>query len=142
MNKSRLILSILVILLSLSLVSASFLDSTYTIRPGDTLFSIARQFDTSVSALASANNIINPNLIYVGQVLTVPGDGDPAEPTPPSGGTYIVQSGDTLSRIAIRFNKTLQTLISRLRRKIEPDRGRPRYIVTVRGEGYKFVVPD
>ena len=39
-------------------------------------------------------------------------------------------------------DETLQTLISRLRRKIEPDRGRPRYIVTVRGEGYKFVVPD
>jgi hypothetical protein len=36
----------------------------------------------------------------------------------------------------------LQTLISRLRGKIEPDRRRPRYVVTVRGEGYKFVEPD
>ena len=36
----------------------------------------------------------------------------------------------------------LQTLISRLRGKIEPDRERPRYVVTVRGEGYKFVEPD
>jgi DNA-binding response OmpR family regulator len=35
----------------------------------------------------------------------------------------------------------LQTLISRLRAKIEPDRS-PRYIVTVRGEGYKFIEPD
>jgi hypothetical protein len=35
----------------------------------------------------------------------------------------------------------LQTLIFRLREKIEPDRKRPRYIVTVRGEGYKFVEP-
>jgi hypothetical protein len=35
----------------------------------------------------------------------------------------------------------LQTLISRLREKIEPDRGRPRYVVTIRGEGYKFVEP-
>lgn len=33
----------------------------------------------------------------------------------------------------------LQALISRLRDKIEPDRGRPRYIVTIRGQGYKFV---
>jgi DNA-binding winged helix-turn-helix (wHTH) protein len=38
-------------------------------------------------------------------------------------------------------DEMLQTLISRLRSKIEPDRGRPRYVVTVRGEGYKFVVP-
>jgi DNA-binding response OmpR family regulator len=37
-------------------------------------------------------------------------------------------------------DEALQTLISRLRNKIEPDR-RPRYIVTVRGEGYKFVEP-
>jgi len=36
----------------------------------------------------------------------------------------------------------LQTLISRLRAKIEPDPGHPRHVVTVRGEGYKFVEPD
>jgi len=35
----------------------------------------------------------------------------------------------------------LQTLISRLRAKIEPDPGHPRHVVTVRGEGYKFVGP-
>jgi len=35
----------------------------------------------------------------------------------------------------------LQTLISRLRAKIEPDREHPRYVVTIRGEGYKFVEP-
>lgn len=38
-------------------------------------------------------------------------------------------------------DEALQTLISRLRAKIEPDRRRPRYIVTLRGEGYKFVEP-
>ena len=37
-------------------------------------------------------------------------------------------------------DETLQTLISRLRDKIEPDRG-PRYVLTVRGEGYRFVEP-
>jgi DNA-binding winged helix-turn-helix (wHTH) protein len=37
---------------------------------------------------------------------------------------------------------TLHTLISRLREKIEPERGQPRYVVTVRGEGYKFVEPE
>ncbi len=39
-------------------------------------------------------------------------------------------------------DEALQTLISRLRNKIEPERQRPRYIVTVRGEGYKLVEPD
>ena len=39
-------------------------------------------------------------------------------------------------------DEALHTLISRLRAKIEPDRGRPRYVLTARGEGYKFVEPD
>lgn len=38
-------------------------------------------------------------------------------------------------------DEALQTLISRLRAKIEPDPGRPRYIITIRGEGYRFVEP-
>jgi DNA-binding response OmpR family regulator len=38
-------------------------------------------------------------------------------------------------------DEALQTLISRLRDKIEPDRKWPRYVVTVRGEGYRFVEP-
>ena len=36
-------------------------------------------------------------------------------------------------------DEALQALVSRLRAKIEPERGRPRYVVTVRGQGYKFV---
>jgi hypothetical protein len=40
------------------------------------------------------------------------------------------------------FDAPLQTLISRLREKIEPDRARPRYVVTVRGEGYRYAQPD
>jgi DNA-binding response OmpR family regulator len=35
----------------------------------------------------------------------------------------------------------LQTLIARLREKIEPDRAHPRYVITVRGEGYQFIGP-
>jgi DNA-binding winged helix-turn-helix (wHTH) protein len=38
-------------------------------------------------------------------------------------------------------DEALQALISRLREKIEPDRSRPQYVVTVRGEGYKFSLP-
>lgn len=38
-------------------------------------------------------------------------------------------------------DEALQTLVSRLRAKIEPDRSRPRYVVTVRSQGYKFVEP-
>ncbi len=56
---------------------------TYTVQRGDTLNSIARNLDVNMNALAQANNIINPNLIFVGQVLTVPVTSQAAEPETP-----------------------------------------------------------
>jgi nucleoid-associated protein YgaU len=47
----------------------------YVVRPGDTLGTIARQFGTTVGTLAAVNKISNPNLIFSGQVLTIPGAG-------------------------------------------------------------------
>lgn len=44
---------------------------TYVVRYGDTLSGIARRYGTTVSQLAAANGIENPNLIYAGEVLTV-----------------------------------------------------------------------
>lgn len=47
---------------------------TYTINPGDTLTSIAQRHGTSIEALVRANNISNPDLIYAGDTLIIPGD--------------------------------------------------------------------
>jgi LysM repeat protein len=56
----------------------------YTIVAGDTLFSIARRFCTTVNFLASTNGIRHPWLIFVGQRLVVPvGTTPPPTPTPP-----------------------------------------------------------
>lgn len=46
---------------------------TYRVRWGDTLSGIAWQFHTSVTALAYVNNIWDPNYIYAGQLLRLPG---------------------------------------------------------------------
>ena len=54
---------------------------TYVVQPGDNLTRIAAMFGTTVQALVQANNIVNPNLIFVGQVLVIPGVGP--QPTPP-----------------------------------------------------------
>ena len=48
--------------------------TTYTVKKGDTLSAIARKYGTTVSALASLNNIKNVNYIVVGQVLVISGD--------------------------------------------------------------------
>lgn len=45
----------------------------YTIQKGDTLSALAKRFNTSVDALARTNNIKDPNKIYAGKTLTVPG---------------------------------------------------------------------
>jgi len=45
---------------------------TVVVEPGDTLSAIAREFNTTVSAIVSMNNISNPNVISVGQRIQVP----------------------------------------------------------------------
>lgn len=54
---------------------------TYTVKPKDTLFSIARSFGVTVSAIQEANGLTDPNAIKAGQVLTIPG-GTPPSATP------------------------------------------------------------
>ena len=45
---------------------------TYVVRPGDSLFRISLQFGVPVAALVQANNITDPNRIFVGQTLIIP----------------------------------------------------------------------
>lgn len=61
----------------------------YVVRPGDYLSRIARQYGTTVTAIAQLNNIININLIYANQVLRIPvgQTTPPTQPTPPPGST-------------------------------------------------------
>ncbi|WP_225408961.1 LysM peptidoglycan-binding domain-containing protein [Stigmatella hybrida] len=84
----------------------------YTVRSGDTLSGIAQRFGTTTGALAKANNISNPNRIYAGQKLSIPGAGaaQPAPAPAPSSQQYTVRSGDTLSGIAQRYGTTTGAL--------------------------------
>jgi LysM repeat protein len=59
--------------------------TTYIVQRGDTLTLIARRFATTVNAIVQANNLPNPNLIYVGQLLIIPVGGIPPGPTPTPG---------------------------------------------------------
>lgn len=80
--------------------------NTYTVKSGDTLYLIARRFNTTVDAIRRANNIWS-DVLYVGQTLTIPGS---AASTPSSSQTYVVQSGDTLFLIAAKFGVSVQAL--------------------------------
>lgn len=46
--------------------------TTYTVQTGDTLFTIARQFNTTVAAIVEANNMTDPDRLSVGQELIIP----------------------------------------------------------------------
>ena len=49
--------------------------TSHTVRAGETLSSIAARYGTSIGAIARANNIDNPNFIFAGQHLSIPGGG-------------------------------------------------------------------
>ena len=75
----------------------------YKIKRGDTLSEIALKFDTTVTHLASLNNIRNPNLIYSGDVIIVSHNHNKTK-------RYKIKRGDTLSEIAQKFNTTISYL--------------------------------
>lgn len=91
---------------------------TYTVKEGDTLFSIAQQFNVDLLTLMSFNGISDAALLSVSSVLTIPvGTVELPTPTPvPTGlprGTrikYVVQPGDTLQTIAAQFNSTAEDI--------------------------------
>ena len=76
--------------------------NTYTVKSGDSLWSIARKYDTTVSELQNLNNLTSTTL-QVGQVLQLPS-------TTTSGQTYIVKAGDSLWNIANRFGTTVDAI--------------------------------
>ena len=95
--------------------STKIFTTTYIVQSGDTLTSIAIRFDTTVQAIVDLNDLENPNLIYVGEILKIPTDsrGNIAVPsTRQYMTTYIVQNGDTLSSIAQKFDTTVQSIVS------------------------------
>jgi len=81
----------------------------HVVQRGENLFRIALRYNTTVEAIAAANGIRNPQFIYVGQKLTIPQGGGT---TPPSGGgqTHVVQPGENLFRIALRYGTTPQAI--------------------------------
>ena len=76
----------------------------YTVKSGDSLWSISKKYGISVNDLKEANNLTS-NTLSIGQVLRIP-----IEEEESTSSTYIVKSGDTLYGIANKFNTTVDSL--------------------------------
>ena len=79
----------------------------YVVQKGDSLWSIARKLNTSVAELKSLNNLTSNNL-SIGQVLKTPSSNTEND----NQITYTVVKGDSLYKIAQKFNVTVQDLIN------------------------------
>ena len=95
---------------------------TYTVQAGDTLWAIARKYGCSIAEIVTANSdrIKNPNRIHAGWQLKIPKSGAPITggtpdtvlPENKKSGIYIVRQGDTLWKIARKYNCSVAEIVS------------------------------
>ncbi len=100
-------------------------DGVYAVQSGDTLGQIAFIFGISLEDLMAANGLTNPDVLDVGQELTIPeagfadtqpaddgssDEGDSGDSEPAEEQTYIVRAGDTLFNIGQYFGITVDEL--------------------------------
>lgn len=116
----------------------------YIVARGDTLRSLASRFGTTVNSIVASNpSITNPNVIYEGQRLTIlsgPATPPPVTPPPPGGGVYYAVKGDTLRKIAAKFNTTVDAIL-----RVNPQIKNPNIIyvgqaITIPGQSATHIV--
>lgn len=85
----------------------------YTVRKGDTLSAIARKYQTTVQEIVRLNNIVNPNLIYSGQILRITTniqDTQERENCEMGCVIYTVKRGDNLWNLSRKYGTTIQSI--------------------------------
>lgn len=83
--------------------------TTYTVKKGDSLYTIASNYNTSINAIKDLNNLTS-NILSIGQVLQIPLTSSSASQNNYT--NYTVKSGDSLYRIAIAYNTTVDKIKS------------------------------
>ncbi|UKI27050.1 MAG: LysM peptidoglycan-binding domain-containing protein [Bacilli bacterium] len=93
----------------LKIPSALLPESTYTVKKGDSLYSIANKYNTTVEELKRINNLTS-NTLSIGQVLKLPSDKPNKIEQEKNTITYTVQKGDSLYSIARKYSTTIDKI--------------------------------
>ncbi len=113
----RVCLLLLVLGLAVALLPSQSLlaqgQNQHVVRTGDTLYSIAARYGTTVDAIVALNGLSSGTYIYVGQVLRIPG----GSTGPASGGagcsaTHVVQAGENLLAIALWYEVSMDAIVA------------------------------
>ncbi len=99
-------LAVLLLAMLLPAVAQAQDETVHVIQAGENLFRLALRYGTTVQAIVEANGLADPHSIRAGQRLIIPAGDDSSATVGPAmttGGTYVVQPGDTLIGIAFRF---------------------------------------
>ncbi|HXF63905.1 MAG TPA: LysM peptidoglycan-binding domain-containing protein [Caldilineaceae bacterium] len=82
----------------------------HVVRPGEGVLDIAAQYGVSADAIVEANNLVNPNMLRIGQELIIPGV-SPQDAAAAQGNIHVVQVGESLLGIAVRYGVTVEEIL-------------------------------
>ena len=74
----------------------------YVIKPGDTLYNIAKRYNTNVDEIKRINNL-NTNMLKIGETILIPSTSNYQ--------TYVIRTNDTLEGIALKYNTTVENIM-------------------------------
>ena len=84
--------------------------NTYVVKSGESLYSIARKYNTTVDELKKLNNL-SSNVLSIGQVLKIPSsESNNTGSNTGTTNTYVVKSGESLYSIARKYNTTVDEI--------------------------------
>ena len=93
----------------LKIPSALLPESTYIVKKGDSLYSIANKYNTTIDELKRINNLTS-NILSIGQVLKLPSDKVSDVEKEENTISYTVQKGDSLYSIARKYSTTIDKI--------------------------------
>ena len=83
----------------------------HVVQRGENLYRIALRYGTTVQAIMRANGLSNPNFIWVGQRLVIPGSGSSGGSGTGGNRIHIVRAGQNLTQIARAYGTTVQAIV-------------------------------